>query len=65
MLTTLWRLSWPRMDDLVDIGKIKALQDFRANPEFEPVSIAFKRVDNILKDFHGWTFDVNCFMMRK
>ncbi|MEN6373875.1 MAG: glycine--tRNA ligase subunit beta [Smithella sp.] len=31
--------------------KIKALQEFRANPEFEPISIAFKRVDNILKDF--------------
>ena len=38
-------------DVVVVIEKIKALQDFRANPEFEPISIAFKRVDNILKDF--------------
>ena len=39
--------------------KIKALQDFRQNPEFEPISIAFKRVDNILKDFHNGQVDVN------
>ncbi len=40
------------IDDLVPvIEKIKALQAFRQNPEFEPISIAFKRVDNILKDF--------------
>ena len=41
------------IDELVEvIEKIKALQDFRQNPDFEPISIAFKRVDNILKDFH-------------
>jgi glycyl-tRNA synthetase beta chain len=40
------------LTDLVAASeKIKALQSFRANPEFEPISIAFKRVDNILKDF--------------
>ena len=38
-------------DVVLVIEKIKALQDFRVNPEFEPISIAFKRVDNILKDF--------------
>ena len=48
------------IDEITDvIEKIKALDDFRKNPDFEPVSIAFKRVDNILKDFHGGQFDVN------
>ncbi len=31
--------------------KVKALHTFRNNPDFEPISIAFKRVDNILKGF--------------
>ncbi len=31
--------------------KVKALHAFRNNPDFEPISIAFKRVDNILKGF--------------
>jgi glycyl-tRNA synthetase beta chain len=39
--------------------KIKALQDFRTNPEFEPISIAFKRVDNILKDFRNPQVDLS------
>ena len=39
--------------------KIQALQSFRQNPEFEPISTAFKRVDNILKDFSGGQVDVN------
>jgi len=48
------------IDDLVlVIEKTKALQDFRQNPEFEPISVAFKRVDNILKDFHDGQVDVN------
>jgi len=48
------------IDDLVlVIEKIKALQAFRENPEFEPISIAFKRIDNILKDFCGSGVDVN------
>lgn len=46
-------------DLLVVIEKIKALEAFRQNPEFEPVSVAFKRVDNILKDFEGGKTDVN------
>ena len=41
------------------IEKVKALEEFRKHPDFEPVSIAFKRVDNILKDFKGGQFDVN------
>ena len=48
------------IDDLVSvIEKIKALQTFRLNPEFEPISVAFKRVDNILKDFREAQVDVN------
>ncbi|MEE9913078.1 MAG: glycine--tRNA ligase subunit beta [Deltaproteobacteria bacterium] len=48
------------IDDLVSvIEKIQALQAFRQNPEFEPISVAFKRVDNILKDFREGQTDVN------
>jgi glycyl-tRNA synthetase beta chain len=48
------------IDNLVDVvQRVKALEDFRKNPEFEPVSIAFKRVDNILKDFRNGQVDVN------
>jgi glycyl-tRNA synthetase beta chain len=46
-------------DIVLALEKIKALQAFRQNPEFEPISIAFKRVDNILKDFHNGQVDVN------
>lgn len=46
------------LTDLVTASeKIKALQAFRENPEFEPISIAFKRVDNILKDFRSAAVD--------
>jgi len=48
------------IDELVEvIEKVKALEEFRKHPDFEPVSVAFKRVDNILKDFKGGQFDVN------
>lgn len=48
------------IDDLLLLGeKITALSAFRQNPEFEPISVAFKRVDNILKDFNGGEVDVN------
>lgn len=51
------------LDDLVVASeKIKALQAFRANPEFEPISIAFKRVDNILKDFRNAAVDPALFV---
>jgi glycyl-tRNA synthetase beta chain len=44
-------LSTGFTDIVIALEKINALQSFRQNPEFELVSIAFKRVDNILKDF--------------
>ncbi|MFZ2395336.1 MAG: glycine--tRNA ligase subunit beta [Smithella sp.] len=48
------------IDELVEVmEKVKALQSFRQNPDFEPISIAFKRVDNILKDFQNGQIDVN------
>jgi glycyl-tRNA synthetase beta chain len=51
------------LTDLVGTSeKIKALQAFRTNPEFEPISIAFKRVDNILKDFRNPKVDVAHFI---
>lgn len=33
--------------------RIQAIGAVRPRPEFEPISVAFKRVMNILKDFHG------------
>ncbi len=48
-------------DLVVTSEKIKALQAFRTNPEFEPISIAFKRVDNILKDFSNSKVDPKLF----
>lgn len=51
------------LTDLVAaMEKVKALQAFRENPEFEPISIAFKRVDNILKDFRNATVDPALFV---
>jgi glycyl-tRNA synthetase beta chain len=51
------------LTDIVEASeKIKALQAFRANPEFEPISIAFKRVDNILKDFSNPKVDTALFV---
>jgi glycyl-tRNA synthetase beta chain len=48
------------IDSLVDVvRRVEALEAFRKNPEFEPVSVAFKRVDNILKDFQNGRVDVN------
>jgi glycyl-tRNA synthetase beta chain len=41
--------------------KVKALHAFRKNPDFEPISIAFKRVDNILKGFNNPNLDVKLF----
>jgi len=41
------------------LEKIKALQAFRQNPDFELISIAFKRVDNILKDFRSPQIDMS------
>jgi glycyl-tRNA synthetase beta chain len=41
--------------------KVRALHAFRQNPDFEPISIAFKRVDNILKGFNNPNLDVKLF----
>ncbi len=49
-------------DLVVASEKIKALQAFRTDPEFEPISIAFKRVDNILKDFRNPIVDTALFV---
>jgi glycyl-tRNA synthetase beta chain len=48
-------------DLVIASEKIRALQDFRSDPEFEPISIAFKRVDNILKDFFSPEADPDLF----
>ena len=38
-------------NDLVDVKfRITALTEFRSHPDFEPLSIAFKRVGNIIKE---------------
>ena len=38
-------------DDLVDVKtRIAALAEFKTHPDFEPLSVAFKRVGNIIKD---------------
>lgn len=41
----------PGFDDLVDVrARIVALAEFKSNPDFEPLSVAFKRVGNIIKE---------------
>ena len=38
-------------DDLVDVKtRIAALADFKTHPDFEPLTVAFKRVGNIIKE---------------
>ena len=54
-----WRRYWPiPVDDLVDArARVEAVARFRGTPEFEPVTVAFKRVANILKGVDhqgGW-----------
>ena len=45
-------------DDVVDcILRTKALAAVRSRPEFEPLSVAFKRLMNILKGFEGMAID--------
>ena len=37
-------------DNLPDVKlRVKALDDLRKEPDFEPLSVTFKRVENILK----------------
>lgn len=54
-------LSTGPADIVTALEKIKALQSFRQNPEFDPISITFKRVDNILKDFRNPKVDKTIF----
>lgn len=38
-------------DDIVDVkARIAALTEFKSHPDFEPLTVAFKRVGNIIKD---------------
>jgi glycyl-tRNA synthetase beta chain len=38
-------------DDIVDVNaRIAALSEFKSHPDFEPLTIAFKRVGNIIKE---------------
>ncbi len=52
-------------DNLPDVLlRVKALDNLRQDPDFEPLSIAFKRVENILKkaeDLSGLTVDESLF----
>lgn len=44
-------------DFVVSVEKIEAMEDFRKHPDFEPLTIAFKRVCNIIKNFQGGSVD--------
>jgi glycyl-tRNA synthetase beta chain len=50
-------------DDLVDArARVEAVAQFKGRPEFEPVTVAFKRVANILKGSdHKGKLDPTCF----
>ncbi|MDD5712719.1 MAG: glycine--tRNA ligase subunit beta [Smithellaceae bacterium] len=41
--------------------KIEAMEDFKKQPEFEPLAIGFKRVGNIIKGFSGGHVDPKLF----
>ncbi len=50
------------LDDMLDCAmRVEALKAVRRRPEFEPLSIAFKRVMNILKGFKGGSVDKDLF----
>ncbi len=44
-------------DFAVSVEKIDAMEEFRKHPDFEPLTIAFKRVCNIIKAFEGGKAD--------
>lgn len=44
-------------DFAVCLEKISAMEEFRKHPDFEPLTIAFKRVCNIIKSFEGGRVD--------
>jgi len=41
--------------------KIRAMETFKSDPDFQPLAIAFKRVVNIIRDFNGDTVDPGLF----
>jgi len=41
--------------------KIKALESFKADPSFEPLTVTVKRVDNIIKGYENRTIDPSLF----
>ncbi|MDD5284558.1 MAG: glycine--tRNA ligase subunit beta [Desulfuromonadaceae bacterium] len=52
----------PGFDDLVDVkARIVALAKFKSHPDFEPLSVAFKRVGNIIKGGIDATVDPSLF----
>ena len=44
-------------DFAVSVAKIEAMEEFRKHPDFEPLTIAFKRACNIIKNFEGGEAD--------
>lgn len=52
--------------DLVKtVKKVKAMEDFKKRPDFEPLGIAFKRVCNIIKGFENGRVDTSLFTQRE
>lgn len=43
------------------VRRVKALEQFKAHPDFTPLAVAFKRAVNILKDFSGGAVDRSLF----
>ncbi|MDD5722195.1 MAG: glycine--tRNA ligase subunit beta [Syntrophales bacterium] len=48
-------------DIVQSLRKIEAMEAFKKHPDFEPLTIAFKRVVNILKDFEGEAVNTSLF----
>lgn len=52
--------------DLVQtVKKVKAMEDFKKRPDFEPLGVAFKRVCNIIKGFENGRVDASRFTQRE
>ncbi|MBA4421887.1 MAG: glycine--tRNA ligase subunit beta [Syntrophus sp. (in: bacteria)] len=50
------------IQDLVRASeKIRAMEVFKTHPDFQPLTIAFKRVVNIIRDFQNGVVDPSCF----
>ncbi|MCF8053904.1 MAG: glycine--tRNA ligase subunit beta [Deltaproteobacteria bacterium] len=51
------------MDDIfLAAKKVKAMEAFRQNKDFQPLAVAFKRAKNIIKDFSDGRVDPSCFV---